>query len=217
MEESRIIDVELSSLLSGIRADLETIVLPDKQQPVFEICGKPNGGGFKMFFLTTNYERTIMSAIEYDIMEVEPGKITIVRTALNPEGTAMLQKLLAEQMSFENLFERISSERKRVYRYRIALSDFRIRVAVKTQSGNVVLTYPNAKTFYTPGTLVCEKGNQTVTHSGNLFFFDVTARALVRSDAVKFNAMRAKKSSAAKDFLFSRSRTSFLRIVPVSP
>ncbi|MDR2738103.1 MAG: hypothetical protein LBB18_04180 [Puniceicoccales bacterium] len=216
LEETRTIDRELGLLIASIKADLETIVLMDDGHPIFEICKENHENGFRIFFFTTNYDRNITAAVKYDVTEGEFGKIVITRTALGANETLVLQNALGPRSSFEEAFDRIDSKQKHTHKYKITLSDFRIRVAVKTYGGNIVITYPNAKALYAGGILLCERGNQKSTYSGNLLFFDVTARALTKSDFSRFNAMGARGVEFARDFMFSRARKSFARIVPIS-
>jgi competence protein ComGF len=215
-EEIRSVDRELELLLAKIKADLEMIVLFDRGNPIFEICKKNDENGFKIFFLTTNHDRNVTAAVKYDITELEFGEIEITRTVLSAKGTLMLQNSTAARASFEKIFENIDPGQKFVHKYGITLSDFRIRMAVRTRDGSVILSHPSSKTLYSAGTLAFERGNQNFTFVGNLSFFDVSAKALCKSDAIKFRNMKSRKIEIAKEFMSSHSRRNFARIVPIS-
>lgn len=215
VEETMFIDKGLSLLLYEVKADLESIVLKDKDLPVFEIQERSGERGFKVFFFTTNSEKHITTAVKYDVMELDVGKIEISRTTLSDSATLLLQSLMRADRSFEKFFEDMNPEDKSCRRFNIRLSDFKIRVALKPPSGHATISSPNASVLYSNGHL-WENHRRRSALKGSLIFFDVTVRAFTKSDAVKFEAKKVKNLDDAKEFLFSHSRKNFIRITPNS-
>ncbi|MDR1890778.1 MAG: hypothetical protein LBQ23_01155 [Puniceicoccales bacterium] len=216
IEETKVICRELNTILTYINDDLEAMVLLDKKQLVFEICKHKDDDGFKLFFFTTNNEQHITTAVQYNITELEFGKIEISRITLDSDATLSFQKLLTINSSMEKFFEEVDDKSKHIHKFSIPLSDFKIRVAIKTYNENTVFIAPNSKMMYSRGVLSYEKNSKSISIMGNLSFFDVTLRALSKSDAMKLRALVTKDIRKAKDFLISYARSSFARIVPNS-
>jgi hypothetical protein len=216
VEETRIIYKELNDMLMCISDDLKSMVLLDKKQPIFEICKYEGKNGFKLFFFTTNSEQHITAAVKYDIGELEFGKLELSRTILDNAATLSLQKLLVQNYSMEKFFEDMDAEGKHTLKFNTPLADFKIRVAIKMHDGDTVFLAPNTRMIYFGNMISYDKNGKNVTARGNLSFFDVTLRALVKTDAVKLRALAAKDMVKARDFLISYARSSFARIVPNS-
>ncbi|MDR1414040.1 MAG: hypothetical protein LBI56_03845 [Puniceicoccales bacterium] len=212
LEEIKMVDGELNSLLAGIRSDLGSTVLLGKNQPAFEIRNRDEGNGFDMFFFTTNNEKHITMAVKYGISNLEFGNIEIQRTLLSDLATLELQNALSSGISFEKFFANVSSSQKQIRKCILTLSDFRVRLAIKNFNGKIIFFYPNMPVIYFPGALIGEKSDEKFTLPGNLLFVDVTARAFLKSDAAKFNSLKVKNASEAREFLFFQSRKSFGRI-----
>jgi hypothetical protein len=212
LEESKIIDKKLKSLLITLREDIGAMVLLDKHQPIFEICGKSSGKSFQMFFFTTNGEKHTTAAIRYDISELEFGKMEIARTELDGQTTLELQMALSSGSSFESFFENVDQSKKLTREFDIVLSDFRVRVAVRGNNDRVILLPSNVKMLYTPRKIAYEKSAKWTTISGDILCFDVTARSLLKKDAAKLTALKAKSPDEAKNFLFLHSVKSFGKI-----
>ncbi|MDR2432151.1 MAG: hypothetical protein LBD34_00115 [Puniceicoccales bacterium] len=215
-EETRIICKELNDILMCISDDLESMVLLDKRQPIFEICKHEDENGFKLFFFTTNNEQHITAAVKYDIVELEFGKLEVSRTMLDNAATLSLQKLLVQDYSMEKFFEDMDAEGKLTRKFTMPLADFKIRVAINTHGENTVFLTPNTRMIYF-GNMICyDKNGKNVTAKGNLSFLDVTLRALGKTDAIKLHALAARDMAKARDFLISYARSSFARVVPNS-
>jgi hypothetical protein len=216
VEETRIICKELSDILACISDDLKSMVLLDKGQPIFEICKHEGENGFRLFFFTTNNEQHITAAVKYDIVELEFGKLEVSRTILGSAATLSLQKLLGQNYSMEKFFEDVDAESKHTRKFSIPLADFKIRVAIKKHGENTVFLAPNTGMIYSGNMVSYDKNGKNVIAKGNLSFFDVTLRALGKTNAIKLHALAAKDMAKARDFLISYARSSFARIVPNS-
>ena len=215
VEEAKIIDSGLHSMLNGIRNDLESVVMLDKNQPIFEICARDGGEGIAMFCFTTTAvdgEPNVTSAVCYDIAKLDVGKFEVSRISLSASATLSLQTALSNGSSFKKFFGDADESCKQVRKFDLLLSDFKIRAATRKRNGKIVLTAPNAKMIFSGGSLVCEKSGKWPTVGKELIFFDVTLRALQSRDAAKFNATRKKDPNGAMDFLFTNSRKSFGRV-----
>jgi hypothetical protein len=217
VDETRIICKELNDILVCIGDDLKSMVLLDKQQPIFEICKHEGENGFKLFFFTTNNEQHITAAVKYDMVELEFGKLEVSRTILDNSATLSLQKRLVENYSMEKFFENVDAEGKHTRKFSMPLADFKIRVAIKMQGKDTVSLAPNTRMMIYSGNMVSlDKDGKNVITKGNLSFFDVTLRALGKTDAVKLHGLATRDMARARDFLISCARSSFARIVPHS-
>jgi hypothetical protein len=216
VEETRIIYKELGDILACISDDLKSMVLLDKGQPVFEICKHEGENGFRLFFFTTNSEQHITAAVKYDIVELEFGKLEVSRTILDNAATLSLQKLLVQNYSMEKFFEDVDAEGKHRRKFSVPLADFKIRVAIKKHGENTVFLAPNTGMICSGNRVSYDKNGKNVVARGNLSFFDVTLRALGKTDAAKLHGLAAKDMEKARDFLISHARSSFARIVPNS-
>ncbi|MDR1401449.1 MAG: hypothetical protein LBI81_00630 [Puniceicoccales bacterium] len=212
LEESKIVDGELNLLLTRIREDLESAVLLEKNQPIFEICEKGDGKSLDMFFFTTNDEKHVTVGVRYDISELEFGHVEVQRTVLSDSATLLLQNALSSGSSFSQFFENMDPSHRQVYKFNVRLSSFKIRAAVENSDGRVIFIHPNEKMAYFSGKLVCENVDRKSIIPGNLLFFDITVRALLKNDIAKFNSLKASKPADAKEFLSMQSRKSFGRI-----
>ncbi|MDR3144476.1 MAG: hypothetical protein LBT64_03180 [Puniceicoccales bacterium] len=212
IEETKIIDSGMHALMTLMRADLGSIVMARGQQPVFEIHENDRRKGIEIFFLTTNDDEHVTTAVKYDIAEPEFGHIEVTRTALNKEMTIALQSAMGSHSSFGKFFENAAPSVKRTHTFGLLLSDFKIRAGVKKYDGSIVSTYPNSKVAYVGGNLICERATRKSTIPCDLLFFDVTVRSFAKSDAAKFDHIKAKDLAKAREFLFQRSRRSFARI-----
>jgi hypothetical protein len=155
-------------------------------------------------------------AIKYDAIELEIGTIEIMPTSLNDAATLLLQRLLKLTFSLENLFEEVDLNNKYINKFNIQLSDFKIRTSIKNRNGSTVFTSPNIKIMYSLHTLTNAKNDKNLSIKGNLLFSDVTARGLNKSDFIKLNSLKIKDINRTKEFLFSYSKSSFIRVVPDS-
>jgi type II secretory pathway pseudopilin PulG len=213
VEEAKVVDGKMYSLLSMVKADLGSIVMASGQQPTFEICEKSGNKGIEIFFLTTNSDERVTSAVKYDVCELDFGNVEVTRTALNAAATLAMRGQMGSNSSLKKFFDCADPTVERVHTFGIRLSDFKVRAGVRGYDGNIVSTYPNAKMVYVGGSMAHEKAHRKSVVTGDLLFFDVTIRALVGSDAMKFDAMKKKDPAKAREFLFQCSRKSFARIV----
>jgi hypothetical protein len=215
-DETRIICKELNNILAHISDDLKSMVLLDKGQPIFEICKHEGENGFRLFFFTTNDAQHITAAVKYDVVESEFGKFELSRTVLDNTATLSLQKLLIQNFSMEKFFEDVGAKSKQVRKFNMPLADFKIRVAIKMRDGDTLFLAPNSRMIYSWNMISYDKNGENVIVKGNLSFFDVTLRALGKTNAAKLHVLAAKDMAKAKDFLISHARNSFARIVPNS-
>jgi hypothetical protein len=220
LEESKIIDRNLNSLLMNVKNDIEAMVMLDKNQPIFEICAKDGANGFYMFFFTTNGEKHVTTAVKYDVAELEFGKVEISRTDLDGSATLDIQMAINGKNSFKKFFEKIDQSHKQTRKFAFTLSDFRIRATIKKDDGQIIFPNPNVKILCMPDKVSYDKSGKFVTVNGELLYFDVTARALLSSDAAKLDALKnsskIKQHGKANDFMFMYSRRSFGRIIPAA-
>jgi hypothetical protein len=168
-----------------------------------------------LFFFITNNEKHITTAIQYNITELEFGKIEVSRITLDNDAILSFQKLVMLNSSVEKFFEEVDDKSKYTYKFNIPLSDFKIRVAIKTYSENTVFIAPNSKMIYSRGVL-SYKNSKSIPIIRNLSFFDVTFRTLSKSGIMKLQTSITKDIRKAKDFLISYARSDFARIVPNS-
>ncbi|MDR0741917.1 MAG: hypothetical protein LBE98_00425 [Puniceicoccales bacterium] len=215
-DETRIICKELNDMLTCISDDLKSMVLLDKGQPIFEICKSKGENGFKLLFFTTNSEQHITAAVKYDMVELEFGKLEVSRTILGNAATLSLQKLLVQNHSMGKFFEDLEAEGKHTCKFSMPLADFKIRVAIKIHGRDTISLAPNTKMIYSWNMISYDKNGENAILRGDLSFFDVTLRALGKTDAVKLYVLAAKDKAKAKDFLVSHAESSFARIVPNS-
>jgi hypothetical protein len=216
IDETRIICKELNDILTCLGDDLKSTVLLDKRQPIFEICKHEGENRFKLFFFTTNSEQHTTAAVKYDVVELEFGKLEVSRTILDNSATLSLQKLLVQNYSMEKFFEDVDAEGKHTRKFSIPLADFKIRVAIKMHDRDTISLAPNTKMIYSGDMVSYDKNGKCVIVKGNLSFFDVTLRALGKTDGAKLHALAAKDMTKAKDFLIFYARSSFARITPNS-
>jgi hypothetical protein len=216
VDETRIICKKLNDILMCIDDDLKSMVLLDKKQPIFEICKNEGENGLRLFFFTTNNEQHVTAAVKYNVVELEFGKLEISRTILDSATSLSLQKLLMQNHSMEKFFEDVDTKSKHTRKFSIPLADFKFRVAIQMPKKSIVALAPNTKMIYSWNTISYDKNGKSIIAKGNLSFFDVTLRALDKTDAVKLHALVAKDMAKAKDFLISHAKSSFARIVPNS-
>ncbi|MDR2778763.1 MAG: hypothetical protein LBB16_00535 [Puniceicoccales bacterium] len=212
--ETKIVCKGLNVTLTHISDDLKSIVLLDKRQPIFEICKHGDKNEIKLLFFTTNNEQHVTVAVQYKIVELELGKIELSRIALDNAATLSLQKSLTQNSSMEKFFEEIDAKNKHTHKFDVPLSEFKIRMAIKTHNGSTIFTPLNTKMMYSNGILSYHKNGKNISVRGDLSFFDVTLKALGKNDFAKLHTLVEKDIEKAKNFLFSYARSSFVRIVP---
>ncbi|MDR1433467.1 MAG: hypothetical protein LBI61_04000 [Puniceicoccales bacterium] len=215
MEEARGVDCALHALLKGMRTDFESVVMLDKNQPIFEICARDDGKGIAIFCFATvadNGEPSVTRALCYDVLQLGAGKVEVSRILLDATTTLSLQGALANGSSFKKFFDGADQSCKQVRKFDTVLSDFKIRAAVKKRNGKIFMTASNERMIFFGGALAYQKSGKSLTVPGELIFLDVTLRAFQGRDAQKFDAVASKDRAKAKDFLFANSRKSFGRI-----
>ena len=164
--ENKIVDSQLRLLIDQISNDIESIVLLNKSQPIFEVSR--GNSDIKIYFFTTS-ESNVTTAVRYTATNENLGKISIERAILSPKDTLELQGLLGNNSSFENQFEIFQPLNKT---FSVELSDFKIRIGVERYPKSIALSPANVRMRYSNGELSYFVKKSSYKIMGDFAFID---------------------------------------------
>ncbi len=203
------LEYKLHTLTNIIYDDLTCAVLINKGFCNFEINTAPNE--MVISFFTSNNDEHVTKAVYFTLKKIDPNKLTLTKYELSSADSLFLQNTLDKEKNLKNIFTKYSPQKTIVLGTN--LFDFRIRLAIRTASGGIFFTPPNANITYKKGILTYKTADGlTANIRGNLLFADITVRALPASAIQEFYNLPDTDNRNRYEFLLKHFCKSFRRI-----
>lgn len=207
--ERVILTKELHNLTEIMSNDLSCAVFIDKGFSIFEVYTKDDLIEIALF--STNNPEHITKVIRFVLSDAKSESKKLTKYELSYSDSLFLQNTLKNKNSINNIFTQYIPEKTTVLCSK--LFDFKIRLAIKTPSGGIFFTPPNASLAYKDGILFYKIAGTSLNVRGVPLFIDITARALTLSANQEFSSLKNKSNANQHDFLTSNLCKSFRRIV----
>lgn len=137
-------------------------------------------------FFTSNCEEHVTKAVSLILQKTEQHLQTLTKHELSTTDSLFLQNTLNDEKNLGEIFAQYTPQK--ITMLGKNLLDFRVRLAIRTESGGVFFTPSNASLMYKKGILVYktpDKKNASIR--GDLLFIDITARTLSGSCMPRFH------------------------------